>query len=198
MSFTSCASVRTGCASHNVSTYAGPPFVVMNNAIPPELLARVDADEWHIPAPAPRVVIPNSVVFELLDDTVRQFEWGFPLKFALNTFLVRRRPGPLSGLPPHRDGENDPYRRRWVSLVGYCTDQASCQGGDLVITATGDHLRPARGDVALIRGDTVHSVEPITSGERLTLNVFLAEPRRPHYESPGRTIARDLDREAPG
>jgi predicted 2-oxoglutarate/Fe(II)-dependent dioxygenase YbiX len=51
------------------------------------------------------------------------------------------------------------------------------EGADLVLCATGEHLRPSRGDVLLFRGDVEHWVTPLTAGRRVVLTAFKPEPR---------------------
>ncbi|MGI9030177.1 MAG: 2OG-Fe(II) oxygenase [Ilumatobacteraceae bacterium] len=178
------AEVRDRHAS--LATYdTGPPYVLLADAIPGDLLDLLGTGQWDTDGGTTFAGFPmggdyaavDATIANLVTDMVGQNPWGFPLDAApVATYLCHRAVGAGSGIARHRDGEMDPCRR-WVGLVAYLTSPDAYSGGTLVIDATGERLRPKRGTVILIRGDTQHHVERVTSGERMTLNAFVAEPR---------------------
>jgi len=172
--------------------YSGPPYVVLRDAVPRRILEFVAAGEWRDATGSTVVALPeyggfDRVSVDLVMATVAGHPWRFPLeREPLSVYLCHRGGGAGSGLAGHCDGELDPYRR-WVGFVAYLTDPTRYAGGELVIDATGERLRPDRGTVVLLRGDTKHTVEPVTAGDRVTLNAFVAEPR-PWLLPPGETL----------
>lgn len=166
------------------ATYDGPPYVHLKGVIPARLLAAVDRYQWgpddahhpgdHSAHTADWDRLPGEEMLDFARSVTDGHPWGFATTEPFMEFYLMARTPP-SSLHVHADGNLDPTRR-WLGLVGYFTSPRNYQGADLVFKATGEHLRPARGDVIIVRGDVEHSVTPLTAGRRVVLTAFKGEP----------------------
>jgi hypothetical protein len=58
-----------------------------------------------------------------------------------------------------------------ISLVMYFTDNFG--GGELVFSESGTEIKPKAGDIAVFDSTTMHGVNPVLSGTRITTQLFL-------------------------
>lgn len=163
------------------ATYDGPAYVHLKGVIPADLLAAVDRYQWGPDDAGDESAqfadwerLPGEEMLEFARTVTDGHPWGFATTEPFMEFYLIARTPP-SSLHLHADGNLDPTRK-WFGLVGYFTSPADYEGADLVFEAIGEHLRPERGDVIIVRGDIEHYVTPVTAGRRVVLTAFKGEP----------------------
>jgi len=125
---------------------------------------------------------------ELARDAAEEYFDAFGELWPETTVTVAWLPG--SSLPGHSDDCRDYLRQRHISVVIWLSEQGTDFGGgefffegpaeggphDVLDEASGEHLlRPSVGRAVFFDSGERHGLRPVTSGERLALNIWFTQ-----------------------